>query len=74
MVMTMDKRKQQWCLVYKNKYVLRVGTWQMIQNKILDCPYPCRVDYRNLPIEVCKDMINSAGIEYFRNEKEDETT
>ena len=70
----MDKRKQQWCLVYKNKYILRVGTWRMIENKIEACPYPAREDYRNLPIEVCKGLIHTVGIEYFRNEKEDERT
>lgn len=70
----MDKRKHQWCLVYKNKYVLRVGTWRSIENEIEKCPYPYRDDYRNLHIDVCKGMISAFGVGYFCNEEDDKIT
>ena len=64
--MTGDKRKKEWCLVYKDHYALRVGTWRVMDKCRERIPYPCRSDYRVLHISVCKNMLFSGGVDYFR--------
>jgi len=52
-----QKRKKEWCLIYKNKYVLRVGNWLTIDKIIEKIPAVCQVEYRLLHISVCNDLI-----------------